>query len=124
MTVGAHSCSVFRIGTLAPEAGMFIAVAFGAGGVICLAIGMWFVRRQHRRRASTLAGWGGLALGAAQLTHAANSLTGDRQPLGLILAGCCAALSIVGYLLLARDRDTYRNGPRSRKRRKLPPIHP
>ncbi|MFD8724817.1 hypothetical protein ACFV2H_44435 [Streptomyces sp. NPDC059629] len=99
-------------------------MAFGAGGVICLATGMWFVRRQHRRRASTLAGWGGLALGTAQLIHAASSLTGDRQPLGVILAGCCAALSIVGYLLLARDRHTYHNGHRSRKRRKLPPIHP
>ncbi|MEU1596481.1 hypothetical protein ABZ468_27400 [Streptomyces sp. NPDC005708] len=103
---------------------MLIAVAFGTGGVICLVLGMWFVWRQHRRHASTLVGWGGLAIGVGQLIRAAGSLTGDRQPLGVILATCFAALSMVGYILLARGRDTFRNGRGGRKRRKLPPIRP
>lgn len=103
---------------------MSIAVAFGTGGAICVALGMWFVRRQHRRRASTLVGWGGLALGGAQLIHAVGSLSRDRQPLGVILAICCAALSMVGYILLARGSDPFRNGRGGRKRRKLPPIRP
>ncbi|MEU9245016.1 hypothetical protein [Streptomyces sp. NPDC048385] len=103
---------------------MFSAVAFGAGRALWLALGMWAVRRQRRRQAGTVAGWAALALGTAQLIHAAGSLTGDRQPLGLVLATCCAVLSIVGSLLAARDRVTYRNGPASRKRRKLPPIRP
>ncbi|MFC9495015.1 MULTISPECIES: hypothetical protein [unclassified Streptomyces] len=103
---------------------MFNAVAFGAGGAICLALGMWFVLRQRRRRASTLVGWGGLALGVAQLIRAVASLTGDRQPLGVILAICFAALSVVGYILVARGGDTVRNGRGGKKRRKLPPIRP
>ncbi|MFD3586085.1 hypothetical protein [Streptomyces sp. NPDC058683] len=103
---------------------MFDAVAFGTGGAICLALGMWFVRRQHRRHAGTLVGWGGLVIGVAQLIRAAGSLTEDRRPLGVILAICFAALSVVGYILLARGSDPFRNGRGGRKRRKLPPIRP
>lgn len=103
---------------------MFNAVAFGAGGAICLALGMWFVWRQRRRHANTLAGWGVLALGVGQLIRAAGSLTGDRQPLGVILATCSAVVSVVGCILLARGRDTVRNGRGGRKRRKLPPVRP
>ena len=103
---------------------MLNAVAFGAGGVICLALGMWFVWRQRRRQASTLAGWGALAIGIGQLIHAVGSLTSDRRPLSLILATCCAAISVVGYILVACGRDTYRNGRSGWKRRKLPPIRP
>jgi hypothetical protein len=103
---------------------MFGAVAFGAGGAICLALGVWFVWRQRRRNASTLAGWGGLALGVGQLIRAAGSLTGDRQPLGVILATCFAVISVVGYILVARGWDTVRNAHHARKRRKLPPIRP
>jgi drug/metabolite transporter (DMT)-like permease len=105
---------------------MFNAVAFGAGGVAFLALGAWFVWRQRRRHAGTLAGWGALALGAAQLIHAAGSLTSNRQPLSLVLATCCAVVSVVGYILVASGRDTVPDGRgRSRrKRRKLPPIRP
>jgi drug/metabolite transporter (DMT)-like permease len=105
---------------------MFNAVAFGAGGVAFLALGAWFVWRQRRRHAGTLAGWGALALGAAQLIHAAGSLTSNRQPLSVVLATCCAVVSVVGYILVASGRDTVPDGRgRSRrKRRKLPPIRP
>lgn len=103
---------------------MFDAVAFGASGAIGLAVGMWFIWRQRRRHASTLAGWGGLALGAGQLMRAAGSLTGDRQPLGVILATCFAVITVAGSVLVACGRDTSRNGRGGRKRRKLPPIHP
>ncbi|WP_217546396.1 hypothetical protein [Streptomyces sp. GbtcB6] len=101
---------------------MFDAVAFGAGGALWLAVGMWYVRRQRRRHAGTLAGWGALVFGVAQLIRAAGSLTGDRQPLGIILASCFAVLSVSGSVLLARDGNTLRNGRTARKRRKLPPI--
>ena len=103
---------------------MFSAVVFGAGGAICLALGMWCVWRQRRRHAGTLAGWGGLALGVGQLIRAAGSLTGDRQPLGDLLAICFAPIWVVGYVLVASGRDTSRNGRGGRKRRKLPPIRP
>ncbi|MFD4502093.1 hypothetical protein [Streptomyces sp. NPDC058457] len=101
---------------------MYDAVAFGTGGVLWLAVGIWFVRRQRRRHANTLAGWGALAFGVAQLTRAAGSLTGDRQPLGIILASCFVVLSVPGSVLLARGGNTLRNGRTPRKRRKLPPI--
>lgn len=103
---------------------MFDAVAFGAGGGIGLALGTWCIRRQRRRHASTLAGWGGLALGVGLLIRAAGSLTGDRQPLGVILATSFAVVSVVGSVLVACGRNTLRNGRGGRKRRKLPPIHP
>ncbi|MER6205334.1 hypothetical protein ACWDG9_15155 [Streptomyces sp. NPDC001073] len=91
-----------------------------------LALGAWFVRRQRRRHAGTLAGWGALALGVGQLIHAAGSLTSNRQPLSVVLATCCAVVSVVGYILVASSRDTVPDGRgRSRrKRRKLPPIRP
>ncbi|MFD8813080.1 hypothetical protein ACFV23_16725 [Streptomyces sp. NPDC059627] len=103
---------------------MFIAVTFGVSGAIWLAGGGWLVRRQRRRHARTLAGWAALALGVAQLLHAAASLTEDRQPLGLVLALCSAALSVVGYLVLNRDGalGNRRTAWKRRKRRKLPPI--
>lgn len=100
---------------------MFNAVAFGAGGAICLALGMWFVRWQRRRHAGTLAGCGALALGVGQLIRAAGSLTGDCQPLGVFLATCCAVIGVVGCVLVARGQDTFRNG---RGGRKLPSIRP
>jgi hypothetical protein len=103
---------------------MFDAVAFAAGGAIVLPVGMWVVWRQRRRHASTLAGWAGLALGLGLLMRAAGSLTGDRQPLGVILATCYAVISVAGSVLVACGRDTLRNGRGGRKRRKLPPIHP
>ncbi|CAM5515256.1 hypothetical protein SCANM124S_04951 [Streptomyces canus] len=103
---------------------MFDAVAFGAGGGIGLALGTWCVRRQRRRHASTLAGWGGLALGVGLLIRAAGSLTGDRQPLGVILATCFAVVSAAGSVLVECGRGSLRNGRGGRKRRKLPPIHP
>ncbi|MEU2620350.1 hypothetical protein ABZ642_19855 [Streptomyces sp. NPDC007157] len=103
---------------------MINAMVFGVSGAICLALGAWFVRRQRRRHAGTLVGWGGLALGLGQLIRAVASLAGDRQPLGLILAICCAVLSVVGYTLVARAPDPFRNGRGGRKRRKLPPIRP
>lgn len=103
---------------------MFDAVAYGAGGAIFLALGVWFVWRQRRRHAGTLAGWGALAVGVGQLIRAAGSLTSDRQPLSLILATCCAVVSVVGYILVARGRDTVPAGRSRRKRRKLPPIRP
>lgn len=103
---------------------MFITVAFGAGGAFSLALGTWFVRRQCRRHASTLASWGGLALGVGQLIRAAGSLTGDRQALGDILAICFPVIWVVGSVLMASGRDTSRNGRGGRKRRKLPPIRP
>lgn len=103
---------------------MFDAVAFGAGGAILLPVGMWFVWRQRRRHAGTLAGWGGLALGVGQLIRAAGSLTGDRQPLGVILATCFAVITVAGSVLVACGRDTFREGRGGRKRRKLPPIRP
>lgn len=73
---------------------MFDAVAFGAGGGVGLALGTWCVRRQRRRHASTLVGWGGLALGLGLLIRAAGSLTEDHQPLGVILATCFAVVSV------------------------------
>ncbi|MGR3873421.1 hypothetical protein ACUXZZ_33285 [Streptomyces graminifolii] len=103
---------------------MFNAVAFGAVGAIFLALGAWFVWRQRRRHASTVAGWGALAVGAGQLLHAAGSLTGNGQPLSLVLATCCAVVSVVGYILVASIRNTVPNGRGRRKRRKLPPIRP
>jgi drug/metabolite transporter (DMT)-like permease len=103
---------------------MFEAVAFGAGGAICLVSGMWFVWRQRRRNASTLAGWGLLSLGVGQLIRAAVSSTGDRQPLGVILAICSAVISGVGYILVACGGASFRNRRGRRKRRKLPPIRP
>jgi drug/metabolite transporter (DMT)-like permease len=103
---------------------MFDAVTFGAGGATCLVLGMWFVWRQRRRNAGALAGWGVLALGVGQLIRAAGSLTGDRQPLGVVLAICCAVISVVGYILMARGGASFRNRRGGRKRRKLPPIRP
>lgn len=103
---------------------MFDAVAFGAGGGVGLALGTWCVRRQRRRHASTLVGWGGLALGLGLLIRAAGSLTEDHQPLGVILATCFAVVSVAGSVLVACGRDTLRNGRGGRKRRKLPPILP
>ncbi|GGN26063.1 hypothetical protein [Streptomyces fuscichromogenes] len=103
---------------------MFIASAFGASGAIWLTVGMWLIRRQRRRHAGTLAGWGALAFGVAQLIRAAGSLAGDRQPLGVILALGFTALSVAGWLLVIRDGATprFRIGRTTRKRRKLPPI--
>lgn len=103
---------------------MFAAVAFGTGGATCLAGGLWFAWRQRRRNASTLAGWGLLAVGIGQLIRATGSLTGDRQPLGVILALCVVAVSVPGNIMVALGRRTSRNGRGTRKRRKLPPIHP
>lgn len=103
---------------------MFDAVIISVGSVICMAFGVWFVGRQHHRRAGTRAGWGAIAIGLGQLFHAAGSLAGSRQPLGFILAACCAAFSITGFILVVRDRDIFRNGRGGRKRRKLPPLHP
>lgn len=103
---------------------MFSAVTFGSSGAICLALGVWLVWRQHRRHASTLASWGVLALGVGQLIRAAGSSTGDRQPLGDVLATCSAAISVVGFILVACGRDTVRSSRRGWRRRKLPPIRP
>ncbi|MFD4973227.1 hypothetical protein [Streptomyces sp. NPDC058424] len=103
---------------------MFDAVIIGVGGVICMACGVWLVGRQHRRRAGTRAGWGAIAIGLGQLFRAVGSWAGSRQPLGFILAACCLAFSIAGFILVVRDRDIFRNGRGGRKRRKLPPLHP
>ncbi|WP_445528499.1 hypothetical protein [Streptomyces cyslabdanicus] len=102
---------------------MFVAVIIGVGGVICMASGLLLIGRQHRRRADTRAGWGAIAIGLGQLFRAVGSWAG-RQPLGFILAACCLAFSIAGFILVARDRDIFRNGRGGRKRRKLPPLHP
>ncbi|WP_159083298.1 hypothetical protein [Streptomyces sp. P3] len=107
------------IGTLPAEVGMFDAVMFGAGGLICMTFGVWFVGRQHRRRASTRAGWGAMAIGLGQFFRAASSLSGSQQPLGFILTVCFAAFSLGGFILVMRDRDTLRRGSR-----KLPPLGP
>ncbi len=105
---------------------MFTVVFPGALGVICMAVGVWFVGRQHRRRAGTRAGWGTMAIGVGLLFRAAGFLTGNRQPLGFALTACFAAFSVTGYILVLRnrDRDLFRNGRGGRKRRKLPPLHP
>ncbi|MET4644489.1 hypothetical protein ABID95_004238 [Streptomyces atratus] len=101
---------------------MFDAGIFGVGGLICVTLGVWFVGRQHSRRASTRAGWGATAIGLGQFSRAASSLSGSRQPLGFILAVCFAAFSLGGFFLVACDRDTLHRG--GRKRRKLPPLGP
>ncbi|MFD4611911.1 hypothetical protein [Streptomyces sp. NPDC058440] len=103
---------------------MFDAVLIGVGSVISVAFGVWLVGRQHRRRADTRAGWGVIAIGLGRLFYAADSWAGSRQPLGHILAACCVAFSIAGFILVVRGRDILRNGRGGRKRRKLPPLHP
>ncbi|MFD4611723.1 hypothetical protein ACFWOT_27280 [Streptomyces sp. NPDC058440] len=103
---------------------MFDAVIISVGSVIFMALGVWLVGRQRRRRSDTRAGWGVTAIGLGQLFHAASSLAGSRQPLGFILAACCLAFSIAGFILVVRGRDIPRNGRGGRKRRKLPPLHP
>ncbi|MFD4977587.1 hypothetical protein [Streptomyces sp. NPDC058424] len=96
---------------------MFDAVIIGVAGVICMAFGVWLVGRQHRRHTDTRAGWGAIAIGLAQLFRAADSLAGSRRPLGFILAACCAAFTLAGFILVVRDRDTFRNSRGGRKRR-------
>ncbi|MEV5086039.1 hypothetical protein AB0K74_47730 [Streptomyces sp. NPDC056159] len=103
---------------------MFDAVIIGFGSVIFMAFGVWLVGPQHRRRSDTRAGWGVIAIGLAQLFHAADSWAGSRQPLGHIPAACCLAFSIAGFILVVRAGDILRDGRGGRKRRKLPPLHP
>ncbi|MFB7114314.1 hypothetical protein [Streptomyces sp. NPDC056291] len=105
---------------------MFDAVIIGVGSVIFMAFGVWRVARRaaappalgHR------AGWGVIAIGLARLFHAADSWAGSRQPLGHILAACCLAFSVAGFILVVRAGDILRDGRDGRKRRKLPPLHP
>ncbi|KOV58622.1 hypothetical protein [Streptomyces sp. MMG1121] len=103
---------------------MISAVFLGAGALVFLASGAWLVRHQRRRRADTRAGWGAIAIGLGQLLHGVGSLTGDRQPLGVILAACSAVFGIGGAVLVVRAGRTFRNGRGGGKRRKLPPLHP
>ncbi|MFR9797902.1 hypothetical protein ACL02U_18665 [Streptomyces sp. MS06] len=122
---------------------MFDAVVFGSVAVLCTVFGTWLVRRQRRRRADTLAGWGTLAFGAGQFFRAAAAPAGDRQPLDFVLTVCFAVLSVTGFVLVARSKGgsryggygpRYGYGPRGgrgsrygrgrRRRRKLPPIRP
>lgn len=117
---GAGGWGPIAIGTLPVGVGMFEAVVFGVAGLICLTLSMWWVGRQHRRRASTRAGWGATAIGVGQFLHAAGSLSGSQQPLGLILAVGFTAFSLSGLLLVVRDRDTLHRS--DRKRRELPPA--
>ena len=79
---------------------MINAMALSAGALVFLAIGTWFVRRQRRRHADTRAGWGAVAIGLGQLLHGIGSLSGNRQPLGVILAACSAAFGIGGAVLV------------------------
>ncbi|WP_327370720.1 hypothetical protein [Streptomyces sp. NBC_01217] len=103
---------------------MVDAVILGVGGLGCAALGLWFIRRQHRRHNGTRAGWGAMALGLSLIIRAAGFLVGSRQPFGLILALFFAGFSVGGYLLLAGDREKRRNGLGGRKRRKLPALPP
>ncbi|MFJ9537106.1 hypothetical protein ACIRPX_07610 [Streptomyces sp. NPDC101225] len=102
---------------------MFDAVVFGAGGAICLVLGMWFVLRQRRRHAGTLAGWGAVAVGVGQFLRAVGSLTDDHQPLGAVLVICFSVVSVAGFIMVVRGRDTSWNARGGQKPRKLPPIN-
>ncbi|MCX3063200.1 hypothetical protein [Streptomyces beihaiensis] len=101
---------------------MFATVAFGCGAVFCVTGGTWLVLRQRRRRADTMEGWGVLFIGAGQLMRAVRSLTGDREPLGLILTLLFAAASLTGSILFTRGLKRTKYGYSGWKRRKLPPI--
>ncbi|TWG03250.1 hypothetical protein FHX80_111670 [Streptomyces brevispora] len=100
---------------------MFDVVLLGAGGLGCLAFGVWFIGRLRRRNTGTRAGWGAMALGLGLIIRAAGILAGSRQPLGLILALCFGVLNVGGFFLLASHRDKRRNGRSGRKQPQLRP---
>ncbi|EPD63747.1 hypothetical protein [Streptomyces sp. HGB0020] len=79
---------------------MINATVLSVGALVFLVICTWFVRRQRRRHADTRAGWGGVVIGLGQLLHGIGSFSGDRQPLGVVLATCSAILGITGAVLV------------------------
>ncbi|NUS12813.1 MAG: hypothetical protein HOY69_15660 [Streptomyces sp.] len=92
------------------------AVALGVAGLVFVAVGL---RVALSRRGSSRAGWGAVGLGLGQLLHAAGTLAGHRQPLGLVLALSSAACAVAGALLVVADRAASRS-----RRRRLPPLRP
>ncbi|MFE7169345.1 hypothetical protein [Streptomyces sp. NPDC057616] len=95
---------------------MINAMVLSAGALVFLVIGTWFVRRQRRRHADARAGWGAVAIGLGQLLHGIGSLSGNRQPLGVILAACSAAFGIAGAVLVVLAGRTLGRGRIAGKR--------